>query len=141
MILFHIFLCVVVCVWGFLLYESAYWKGYDKADARGWKRLREVDTRWRAFHVERWSWLVGANARRKNMERALRAQQRKNDDLHKKLFKVGWELGSTLIRSSKLVEENASLEKRNRALAAELTSDLLSAQDREGVIKGLTRKL
>jgi hypothetical protein len=75
------------------------------------------------------------------MERALKAQQRKNADLRKKLFKVGWELGSTLIRSSKLVEENASLEKRNRALAAELTSDLLSAQDREGVIKGLTRKL
>jgi predicted nuclease with TOPRIM domain len=88
-----------------------------------------------------WDWLVGANARRKNMERALRSQQRKNEDLRKKLFKVGWDLGTALLKIRDLEAENAFLESRNRHLAGELTSELLTSLDREGVTKGLTRKL
>lgn len=137
MIGFFIFLCVAAAVFILLAYRWGHDVGMQLYDQWCQEDLAELEER----NYEKWSWLRGANARRKNMERALKAQQRKNADLRKKLFKVGWELGSTLIRSSKLVEENASLEKRNRALAAELTSDLLSAQDREGVIKGLTRKL
>lgn len=36
---------------------------------------------------------------------------------------------------------NEQLESRNRVLAAEVTSEILTAQDREGVVKGLTRKI
>lgn len=45
------------------------------------------------------------------------------------------------VEIAQLKLEKQQLEDRNRVLAAELTSEILTAQDREGVVKGLTRKV
>jgi hypothetical protein len=90
---------------------------------------------------EIWQWLVNANGRRKRVERILRKQLAKNAKLRKDLFTIGWELGTTKLKCIKLATENEALHKRNQALAGELVDKLLTAQDREGVVQGLTRKV
>lgn len=79
-------------------------------------------------------WLRGANARRKRIGRALAKQQRLNDTLDR--------INKNLLADNcRLLEDAKKYEKLYRALAAELTDEVLTAQDRETVTKGLTRKL
>lgn len=107
-----------------------------------WGVLRAVVVLALVFCLRRTErWLRGANARRKRVERYLKKQQRENQDLHRRLFKVGWELGTARIENIKLKADNAALENRNRVLAAQVAQEILTAQDREGVVQGLTRKL
>jgi hypothetical protein len=92
-------------------------------------------------NAEIWGWLKKANARRKRIESALRRQREFGDSMHRRNLSLLEDVRQLIKHVRSIEEENAHLENRNRHLAAELANEILTAQDRETVTKGLTRKL
>ncbi len=127
MIGFILFVCVVGGVWSFLGYQSAYWKGHDKAFNAAYNK-----------RVSYWKWLVRANARRKRVERALRKQRALNDSLHRRCLSL---LATCNDRLRLVLKEAKDANTLARSLAGELVEEVLTIEDQEKVTKSLTRKL
>ena len=88
-----------------------------------------------------WKWLKSANARRKRVERQLRRARAFGQSMHRNNVNRLTDINNLLNEIRRLTIENEKLTKQHRALVADVVGEVLSAQDRETVTKGLTRKL